>query len=250
MPTMLITGGSSGLGAALIDIYSRKDFKIINIDRNQPILKDVRNTDRTELIKSDLSIVSETDKILQILDSRNIDTLILNAAVGTKLPLNQMNTDQITKLINVNIYFNTRIMAKFLANNYVTNKKKQLILISSTAANMPTPAMAIYGATKSYLSSLAKSLQIETIGMKMDVFCFEISGMRTNFQIENEVKNADSRLLLSPEYVSKRILKVTNRRKGGLYTIGISGHILNIVLKFMPRNFISHTIGKLFAKIR
>lgn len=248
--SVLITGGSEGLGKNLVAEFLPLCNSLVNVDLRPSPVVDSKITN----IIGDFADNLVQEQILEIFEKLNIQLLILNAASLINDLLFTTSRDRIEYLLDVNIKSNTIIMANFLKhakdNSRNLNRDSYLVIISSTAAYMPTPSMSIYGASKSYLSQLATNLMLEVRDSNLRVMCFEPSGMKTEFQRIHQVKNSDSNLLLDPKKVAISIRNTVLDKKSGVFRIGVVSKALIFLQRILPRRTYTVLIGEIFAKIR
>jgi short-subunit dehydrogenase len=195
---------------------------------------------------------SQTRKKIEIyLKKYRINCLILNAAHLVNETFNKSNYEELKRILSINLIANTEIAHSYLkTDTSVPQEGKTLVLVSSTSAFMPTPGMALYGASKSYLSQFAINLALEEKYHKVKIICREIPGMRTQFQVRFGVKNPKSIFLLNPSKVAKVLVSDIAKDKSLIKGFGLTYHILHLMHKFTSRRLFIYIIGNIFEKIR
>ena len=158
MPTILITGATSGLGLELAKLY--QDSNLILLGRKPKPDSDIFQ--KHSYIQCDLNQANATTIILQNLERLNIkhlDLLIHNAAIGYFGNTITQSDTSINELLQVNLYAPIEITHALTAHLKQANGK--VVFISSIAAHLPTPDYAVYSASKAALSGFARNLRIE-----------------------------------------------------------------------------------------
>jgi short-subunit dehydrogenase len=164
--TVLITGGSSGIGKAIGEYLFERGYQVFGTSRNPekisnslfPLLKmDVNNT------VSIKSVISEiTNK------AKKIDVLINNAGVGITGPIEETPESEIKKAFETNFHGPINVIKAVLPQ-----MRKQgfgyILNITSIAAYMGLPYRGIYSASKAALEITIEAMRMETLqfGVKM-----------------------------------------------------------------------------------
>lgn len=161
MKTIIITGGSDGLGKALA-IELSKNNKVIILARNKVALKEIAEANKCEWYECDIKNSSQvTGVISQIVKKHpQIDVLINNAGIVVNGELVDTSYDDIQSVIETNT-LGTIYMAKTVLE---VMKKQQSGLIVNVVSQSGLNARAnrsIYNASKWALTGFTKALQDE-----------------------------------------------------------------------------------------
>ncbi len=157
---VFITGGSSGIGASLVQRLVHEKNHVVFIDKNPPD----KIAENSFYLYQDLSLlgVHEATTLLeQTIDVMGVpDTLIFNAGRGIHELLKDGNPETWEYIFKVNVLSQMTLLRAFLP--FMLQKAEgDIIFISSIAATHPYPGGGIYAATKAALSTLAESLRLE-----------------------------------------------------------------------------------------
>lgn len=162
--TVLITGGTSGIGLELARQLRERGNTVIVTGRDQEKLDAVERTLRgLHTFKSD---VGDPDAIAALHDSvlakfPTLDTLINNAGIMRNLNLSQDRTlTDVTREIETNLSGPVRMIQQFLPH-LRTRKGALIINVSSGLAFVPLPASPVYSATKAAIHSFTQSLRVQ-----------------------------------------------------------------------------------------
>ena len=155
MDTAIITGTGNGIGKAIAVLLLKQGYFVYGISRTN----DIDNTNFKHL-EIDLSNVQKLQDIQLPKAKGNKIILINNAAtIGKISPLNLKSDVNIINEYNINIIAPTILCSKFI-NKYV-DIKKQIINISSGAANNAIASWNVYCASKSALDMITKVIDKE-----------------------------------------------------------------------------------------
>jgi uncharacterized oxidoreductase len=165
--TVLITGGTSGIGLELARQLLQRGNAVIVTGRDQEKLDAARLAlPGIHTFKSD---VSDPEAIAGLHASvlaqfPALDTLINNAGVMRNLDLNQArDLNDVTREIEINLNGPVRMVQQFLP--HLKSRKGALIVnVSSGLAFVPFPASPVYCATKAAIHSFTQSLRIQLEG--------------------------------------------------------------------------------------
>jgi short-subunit dehydrogenase len=158
MKTVLITGGSSGIGKSIGEYLQQKGYKVYGTSRYpynyldskfELIALDVRNSD---------NIKNAVNQILT--KEKSLDVVINNAGVGITGPLEETPMDEIRNNFETNFYGPIAVIQAVLPQMRV-QKSGLIINITSIAGYMGLPYRGIYSASKSALEILTEAISIE-----------------------------------------------------------------------------------------
>ena len=176
MKTLLISGGSSGIGlATAIQAIEKKQFDAIYIlDIQEPKLnnsKSIININQLNYIECDVTdyqqVKSAIDKIAQ---TQPITHLFVCAAVLESNRLENTTADRIQQVININLagaIFVLKATLPYMQNN----NKGNIVLTGSDQSFVGKSGNSIYGCTKAAVANLAKSMAVENAQYNIRVNC-------------------------------------------------------------------------------
>lgn len=165
--TVLITGGSSGIGLELAKQLLERDNVVIITGRDQDKLDAAtRALPRVHTFKSDVSdpeaIAALHDRVIARFPA--LDTLINNAGIMRNLSLHQArDLNDITREIEINLGGPIRMVQQFLPH-LKTRSGALIVNVSSGLAFVPLPISPVYSATKAAIHSFTQSLRVQLAG--------------------------------------------------------------------------------------
>ena len=165
--TVLITGGSSGIGAIYADRLARRGYDLILVARNAERLRALttRLSDATgraiEIITAELTKQADLTRVETVLRTdASIVMLLNNAGVGAAAPLLTSPVERLSGMIALNVLALTRltyaVVPAFIARGTGT-----IINIASAAAIVPETLNGVYGGSKAFVLALSRALHYE-----------------------------------------------------------------------------------------
>jgi uncharacterized oxidoreductase len=170
--TVLITGGTSGIGLELAKQLLQRGNTVIVTGRDQEKLDATKRAlPGIHTLQSDVSdsraIAALSASVLAQFPA--LDVLINNAGVMRNLDLNQVrDLNDVTREIEINLNGPVRMVQQFLPH-LKTRKGALIINVSSGLAFIPFPASPVYCATKAAIHSFTQSLRVQMEGKGVTV---------------------------------------------------------------------------------
>ena len=170
--TILITGGTSGIGLEIAEQLLKRNNTVIVTGRDARKLDAIQRTHPA--VHTYNSDVSDAGAIAALYESVTtkfpaLDTLINNAGIMRNLDLTQeRGLDDVTREIQINLSGPVRMVQQFLP--HLLGRQNALIVnVSSGLAFVPMPISPIYCATKAALHSFSQSLRVQMKGTSVTV---------------------------------------------------------------------------------
>ncbi len=160
--TILITGGSSGIGLALAERFVESKSRVIVTGRRESLLEEVRRKlPSVVTVVSDSGNEAERVRLAADLTARfpDLNVLINNAGIQRKLDLLQSEPwAQTREEIAINLEGPIHMTSVFLPH-LLRQPKPVVVNVSSGLAFVPLAAAPLYSATKAALHSYTLSLR-------------------------------------------------------------------------------------------
>ena len=221
---VVITGGSEGIGKALVDLFLSQGAKVATCGRNFDKLYQLQsNYAGKPLVVHTADVSKEQDCrsfIRMVIKLHGtIDVLINNAGISMRALVEEVELDTLHKLMDVN-FWGAVNCTKF-ALPYIKENKGSVVGISSIAGYRGLPGRSGYSASKHALNGFLESLRTELLDTGVNVMwiCpgFTTSNIR-NVALDNEGRpQAESLLdeskLMSAEECALRIMQAIEKRK-------------------------------------
>jgi len=173
---VLITGASAGIGREFSHIFAEHGHNLVllarNGDRLTALAAELSNQYhvKTVVIAKDLGVPGSAQEVFAELQRRNIPISILinNAGFGTRGAFAKGDLKSFREMIEVNVTSLVELTHLFV-QPMIKAGRGRILNVSSTAAFQPGPMMAIYYATKSFVSSFSYALGEELSGTGVTV---------------------------------------------------------------------------------
>ncbi len=194
--TAMITGATSGFGAAAVRRFANAGWRVIATGRRADRLEklvDELGADKVLAAPFDMRRPEAIDAALAGLPAefRDIDLLINNAglALGTA-PAQKADLDQWNQMIETNVTGLATITHKLLAT--LIARKGAIINISSVAATYPYPGGNVYGGTKAFVAQFSLGLRSDLHGTGVRVTSVEPGMAETEFTLVRTSGNQEA----------------------------------------------------------
>ncbi len=160
---VLITGGASGLGRALVDEYLRngKTQRIHVWDIDEAAGRSLAGAhERVKFDKVDMGDEQAVaDAVARLLSSReNIDTVICNAGISCcgGFPFTDWEAEM--KVMRINLHGHLRLLRELLAGRGIRRNGRVAFVVSASVV-LPFPVAVVYAASKAGLNGFADALE-------------------------------------------------------------------------------------------
>jgi short-subunit dehydrogenase len=209
----LITGASSGLGEEFARQLARRGGTLVLVARRLDNLEALR----TELtaqypdlmvfcVQADLARGDEVERVCNWIRDMGLEITLLvnNAGLGDHGTFDGSDWHRVKSMINVNVTALTRLTL-FIVSGMRKRGSGAILNVSSVAGMIPLKKMAVYAATKAYVSSLSEAVRAELRGTGVIVTTLCPGPVETEFGEVAERKDSQDRMD-APEFfkVSKQ----------------------------------------------
>jgi short-subunit dehydrogenase len=176
--TALITGATSGIGAAYARILAADGYKLIITGRREEKIKafadELSQTYgcKVDVFLVELSSAQQVDDFIHMIKNQDIHLLVNNAGFGTTKLFHREPFDIYEKMIAAHIVAHIKIIYAILPK-MIEKGSGVLINVSSAGAFLPSPKTVTYSGTKAFLVAFTESLhmELEGTGVQVQVVC-------------------------------------------------------------------------------
>ena len=214
--SVVITGGSKGLGRALGESFAARGAKVVLVARHRSELDSVVDGIRSRggVAFRVVADVGDKESIYPIAGQATaligpVDILINNASVLGPVPLRLVpdtDCEDFEQALQVNTLGPFRLM-KAVLGSMVLRETGVILNISSDAAIEAYPTWGAYGASKAALDHLTRIAASELSATKVRILSIDPGEMDTAMHAD-AIPEADRAALASPELVASRIVSM------------------------------------------
>lgn len=183
--TALVTGGSGGIGAAIVERLRRENIDVHVVARNEAALDALAV--RTGCIPHAID-VTDRQALAELTKRVEFDILVNNAGVDRPKKFLEAEDGDIDLLIDVNLRAVLHL-CRMIVPGMAARDRGHVINISSIAGNYNFGGNSTYHATKAGIAMLSNQLRIDTFGKRVRVT--EICPGRVATDIFNHVHGDD-----------------------------------------------------------
>jgi NAD(P)-dependent dehydrogenase (short-subunit alcohol dehydrogenase family) len=210
--TILVTGGASGLGAALCRLLAQSGANIVIgdlPDRATQLAQTLESSGgRVQGLAFDVGDPAAAEKAIAdtVAEFGRLDVLINNAGTDKTLSMGELTTEDWLRVINTNLN-GPFLLAKFASEHMKKNGSGHIVNIASTAAKRAWPNASAYHASKWGLLGLSHAMHAELREKNIRVTAVVVGGMRTPFLLDR-FPDIDESTLQDPMNVARAIKSV------------------------------------------
>jgi short-subunit dehydrogenase len=186
--TALVTGASSGIGAAIARELAERGYSIAltarREERLQSLAKELasENGVTAEVFAADLGDPAERDRLAGELSSggRSVEVLVNNAGFGHQADFVTSPRERMVEMVRLNVEAVVDLTSRFLPP-MVERGRGAVINIASTGSFQPLPGSAVYGASKAFVLSFSEAIRTELRGSGVSVTAVCPGPVKTEF---------------------------------------------------------------------
>lgn len=257
MTTALITGASSGIGAAFARELARRQTDLILVARSQDKLTALATELRSqhsiaiEVIVQDLTEPRSGMAVYERVTQKGlaVDLLINNAGFADYGPFSDRPLQRQLDAIDLNVRALVELTHLFLPAMR-DRRSGSIINLSSIGGFQPIPYMSVYAASKAFVLSFSEALWAENreFGIRVQALCpgptetnfFHVAGFPESMNVNNTVT------LISPERVVSDSLKALEKNQSVTIAGTLKAKAIVNLPRFFPREFLVSLMEKLF----
>ncbi len=251
--TALVTGASSGIGYELSILLAENNFNLVIVARSKDKLdslkKEIKRKHKVNVfpVGMDLALPDSSKELLHILNGESIQIthLINNAGVGDLCAFETSDWKKLDQMISLNMRTLTQLTYLFLPQ-LKKSKSACVLNVSSIAAFLPGPNMAVYYASKAYVQSFSEALAEELAEHDIDVIALCPGPTQSGFQEAASISSSNPLFkgVPSSKEVAKYAIKLINKgSRVGVH--GFKNKVMVFSLRFLPRRAITKLMSKL-----
>jgi len=161
MKTIFITGTSSGLGKAAVQLFHNKGWKVIATMRDISKAKDFDQLEHVTVLPLDITKPAEIENAVRAsIALGQVDVVLNNAAYGAIGPLESVDNDNLLKQVDTNLLGAIRVTQAFIPH-FREKRSGLFINITSVASLITFPFDSLYHAVKWGLHGWSEGVSYE-----------------------------------------------------------------------------------------
>lgn len=259
MRTVVITGGSSGIGKATAELFAERGWRVFEWSRSG------QSTDKVTHVSCDVTKPEQTRAAAkQVLDAAGqIDVFISNAGFGISGAIEYTTTEDAHRQMEVN-FFGALNSVQAVLPSMRERKAGRIIFTSSVAAVLSIPYQSFYSASKAAINALALALQNEVREFGIHVSVLMPGDVSTGFTAARKkseegldaygnIRKAvaamekDEQSGMSPWQMGKDLYRIATRScPAPQYVGGGQYKIFCFLDRILPKRFVNWVVGKLY----
>lgn len=245
----LVTGASSGIGESIAHKLGKAGVGMVLVARRKDRLDAIATQyPNVEVVAADLTTEAGIGAVLQRLRDTTkpvIDLVVNNAGFGTSGSFGDADPDRLGREIALNVTALTRITHEAV-RQMRPRGRGFLLNVSSIASFQPGPDLAVYSATKAFVTSLTEALHEELRGSGIRVTALCPGLTHTEFQSISNTTGLESKFpefaWMSADDVARDGLRAVAAGRA-LCVPGLVNKSLTTVSTFTPRGLTRRIAG-------
>jgi len=198
----LITGGTTGIGAAIAERFLAEGSQVIVLSRNADNLAEIRDTypDLSATLQGDVGNVQDVTRAFQELDRLwgGLDVLINNAGISIRNKFLDIEAEDWERTIRTNLN-GMFFVAQQAAHRMIKQQGGVILNMGSTNGILGHPNYADYNASKAGVIQLSQSMALELAPkIRVNVVCpgYVLTPMQEAEYTEQMLKECESKIPL------------------------------------------------------
>ena len=254
--TVLITGASGGIGAALATLFAKDRSRLILVARSggklEALAKELSQQFGINVLALpyDIGTPDGVEALARDIEKRGleIDVLVNNAGFGANGAAIKLDRDEQLGIIDLNIRALTDLTLRFLPS-MVARGRGGVMQIGSIAGLMPGPYMAVYYASKAYVDRFTQALVLENAGKGVTIINVMPGVTETGFAARARMGNMMEKTpyTQTPEEVAEEAYKAFRNGKSSIIT-GAPNRVLGAVSGFLPDGLKKRMVARIHGK--
>ncbi|MEM7737156.1 MAG: SDR family oxidoreductase [Deinococcota bacterium] len=233
----VVTGGASGIGAALLHSFATNGYDPVGVDIN---LHDAEATsqslarfaDNVSFIVADLATDAGIQKTVDLLDF-DIDVLIHNAGINAVGRFEHVPVEKQQEVINLNL-LTPMLLTKALVERDRFKPHSTIVFMSSLSHFVSYPGAAAYAASKDGLVAYARNLSVALADKPVHVLTVYPGPTRTAHARRYSPDNRKERRRMRPEKLASAIFAAVQTREHHLVP-GFNNRLAAFLSQRSPR---------------
>ena len=178
----LVTGGSQGIGAAVVELATSAGHHVVFTGRNEALIDTIARKTGAHGVRADVSVSDDNARTVQVCQERmgGVDVLVNNAAYAYRAEIGALDVDQMKTMFDTNVFgmvdVTNRIVPMMKARG-----QGDIVNIASTSGMKGAATATPYAASKWAVRGISQCWQAELRPLGIRVVCVCPSEVQTSF---------------------------------------------------------------------
>lgn len=264
--SVLVTGASSGIGAAIAHLLARRGVRVFGTIRRPQSTGDLERAGVTPVrmdITDQTSIATARAAVDAALDGAPLAALVNNAGIPAAGPLELLPLDELRHVLEVNLVGVVAVTQAFLP--LLKAARGRIVNVSSVAGRVALPFMGPYAASKFALEAVSDSLRRELLPFGVTLIVVEPGSVRSRIwervqamdltryagtQYERVLERVRAHALrsgergLPPEVVARAVARALTVRRPPTRVLVVESVLTQRILEWLPARWLDRLIGR------
>jgi 3-oxoacyl-[acyl-carrier protein] reductase len=211
----LVTGGSQGIGAAVVELASKGGHQVVFTGRNEQLIETIARKTGAYGIHADVAVSDDNARTVQLCMERmgGVDVLINNAAYAYRAEIGALDVEQMKKMFDTNL-FGLVDVTNHLVPLMKARGQGDIVNIASTSGMKGAATATPYAASKWAVRGISQCWQAELRPHGIRVICVCPSEVQTNFGGKTGRNNPNK---LYAEDIGETIMAALNMPRRALW---------------------------------
>ncbi|MSR34912.1 MAG: SDR family NAD(P)-dependent oxidoreductase [Phycisphaerales bacterium] len=233
----VITGASSGIGAATAQAMSRAGMRVVLAARRVDRLRDLAanihaNGGEAVVFEIDVAQAGSNEQLLAHATRAFgvVDVVFANAGYGAEMAVHDMSMTEIREMFEVNFFSATELISLAAREMIAQNRPGHLLMTSSCLSKFTIPYLGMYAATKAAQAMVTRSMRFELAPHGIEVSSVHPVSTATEFfqqaslrggmdpQGKTVANHAPKMFIQTPEQVANAIVRCLRKPKSEVWT--------------------------------
>jgi short-subunit dehydrogenase len=256
--TAMVTGASSGIGAAIAESLARRGHGLTLVARREDRLGDLASELHEEhgvragIVSCDLADPAERDRLAAKIDELGLDVEVLvnNAGFGSSGDFVDADRERQVEMVRVNCETVVDLTGRY-APAMARRGRGAIINVASMAAFQPLPGQTTYAATKAFLLNFTEALHHELKGAGVTVSAVCPGPVRTEFMDAAGIERANNTpdfIWTTAEHVAEDAVKAAEAGKRAV----VPGRMMNagaLLGRYSPRKIVLPLSRRIWSRV-
>ncbi|XP_069966549.1 3-oxoacyl-[acyl-carrier-protein] reductase FabG [Bactrocera oleae] len=183
---VIVTGSSSGIGAATAEAFAKQGSKVVLTGRNEANLKATEKAckaanNKVELLVIPADVTTDAEKIIKTTIDKfgQLDVLVNNAGFGEAGSILNIDVDQFDRVLNTNLRA-VFLLTKYAAPHLIKTQGN-IVNVSSVAGLRSFPGLSVYCTSKAALDQFTRCIALDLAPKNVRVNAVNPGLIVTNF---------------------------------------------------------------------